>query len=94
MRNSGSNVAGRLRVKDCPVFVVKISGDVRSMLSSIRRSATVHGTGIGGPGDRPCRCAYRKLNPGILVVQPTEHGTADNASSRVGGARYGRILVQ
>jgi hypothetical protein len=42
-------------LNECPVFVVKISSDVRSMPSSIRRNAAVQGTEIGGPGDRPRR---------------------------------------
>jgi T6SS, Phospholipase effector Tle1-like, catalytic domain len=45
--------AGARFLMDCPVFVVKISGDVRSMLSSIRRNAAVQGIGTGGASTRP-----------------------------------------
>ena len=31
-------------------------------------------------------CAYRKSNPSVSVVQPTEDGTTDNASCCVDGA--------
>ena len=38
--------------------------------------------------------ANRKSNPSILVVQSALDRAANNASSRLGGTRYGRILVQ
>jgi hypothetical protein len=31
-------------------------------------------------------CAYRKSNPGILVVQPTQDRATDNTSGCLGGA--------
>jgi hypothetical protein len=39
-------------------------------------------------------CAYRKSNPGILMVQSAQDRTADNASNCFGGAPARRILVQ
>jgi hypothetical protein len=39
-------------------------------------------------------CAYRKSNPGILVVQSAKDRTADNACNCFGGAPTRRILVQ
>ena len=35
---------------------------------------------------RGSRCAYRKSNPGILVVQSAQDRAAENASNFLGGA--------
>jgi len=40
------------------------------------------------------RCACRKSNPDILVMQSTQDRTAKNVSSSLNGARYWCILVQ
>jgi hypothetical protein len=44
--------------------------------------------------DVSIRCAYRKSNPSILVMQAAEHWTAENASCGIDDARYRRILVE
>jgi hypothetical protein len=42
----------------------------------------------------PARCAYRKSNPNILVVQSAEDGAAENVPGAIDGARDRRILFQ
>jgi hypothetical protein len=36
------------------------------------------------------RCAYRKLNPSVLVMQPAQDRTAKNVSGPLNGARQRR----
>jgi hypothetical protein len=39
-------------------------------------------------------CAYRKLNPGILMMQSAENRMACNTSNFLGGATHRCILAQ
>ena len=52
---------------------------------------------IGEEADESCgqlACACRKLNPGILLMQPAQDWATKNVPSAIDGARERRILLQ
>jgi hypothetical protein len=52
----------------------------------------VHALGV--PLERRARCACRKLNPAILVMQSTQDWATKNVPGAIDGARDRRIFVQ
>jgi hypothetical protein len=48
----------------------------------------------GEPGRLFNRCACRKLNPGILVMQPAQDWATKNVPGAIDGARDRRIFLQ
>jgi hypothetical protein len=63
--------------------------DMASILGSEVHRLTAEVAVIGGG----TACPYRKSNPNILVMQPTQNRTAKNVTDGPYGARYGRILL-
>jgi hypothetical protein len=44
--------------------------------------------------EREVTCAYRNLDPDILMMQSAQHRPATNVTGSFDGARYRRVLVQ
>ena len=65
----------------------------RSALADQRAMWERFAGAISGLFGETYRCACRKSNPHILVMQPAQDRTAKNVSGPLNGARYRRILI-